>query len=184
MDVEAILWRRVDVPGHDACRVWRDKDGWCLSGMAIAQEADGLCSLAYHVRHDADWQTKSAHLTGWAGTRNLDLTIQRLSDREWRVNGASVPAVAGCVDVDLGFTPATNTTALRRLALGVGQSAEVSAAWLDTKDWQLKPLAKTYRRVSEQRFDYGSAAHGFQTALTVNATGFVTDYPELWAAEL
>ncbi len=34
----------------------------------------------------------------------------------WRVNDAAVPAVAGCIDLDLGFSPATNLLPIRRAA--------------------------------------------------------------------
>ena len=41
----------------------------------------------------------------------------------WFANGVEQDNVAGCLDLDLGFTPATNLFAIRRLSLKVGQRA-------------------------------------------------------------
>ncbi len=32
--IGGILWRRLDVPGHDACRLLRSDAGWQLEGAA------------------------------------------------------------------------------------------------------------------------------------------------------
>jgi len=34
-------------------------------------------------------------------------------------------------DIDLGFTPATNMNAIKRLQLPIGEHAEFTAVWLD-----------------------------------------------------
>ena len=91
-------------------------------------------------------------------------------------------AVHGLPDLDFGFTPATNTLAIRRLALAVGDDAAVTAAWLDPTDWALKPLRQTYRRTGPQTYAYASPDTGYQTTLTCNDFGVVTDYPGLWQA--
>jgi hypothetical protein len=38
--------------------------------------------------------------------------------------------MAGCVNIDLNFSPSTNLLPIRRLDLSVGASAIVRAAWL------------------------------------------------------
>src|SRR5207244_2474062 len=38
MEVAAILWRRLDTPGHDACRLERSDAGWELDGTAVFRE--------------------------------------------------------------------------------------------------------------------------------------------------
>jgi hypothetical protein len=38
-DGRAILWRRLDLAGHDAATIRPDTDGWRLSGIAILMES-------------------------------------------------------------------------------------------------------------------------------------------------
>ena len=54
-----------------------------------------------------------------------------------------------CLDIDLGFTPATNMVAIRRLGLRVGQEAEAPAAWLNYKTMRLATLAQKYLRIDK-----------------------------------
>jgi uncharacterized protein len=46
------------------------------------------------------------------------------------VGSEALKSVADCVDVDLGFTPATNLIVLRGLSLKIGQRAQAPAAYL------------------------------------------------------
>jgi hypothetical protein len=83
---------------------------------------------------------------GWLGARPLDLRITRTHDGIWTLNGQVVSHLDGCVDLDLGFTPATNLFQLRRVALQVGQAADVPVAWLDVPVGTLDPLHQRYER--------------------------------------
>jgi hypothetical protein len=97
-----------------------------------------------------------------------------------------VPKLAGALDVDLGFTPATNTLPIRRLALAVGESAPVRSAWLRFPELRLEPLEQTYTREAEQRFRYQALVDGelFTARLDTDAFGRVLRYEGLWEAEL
>jgi hypothetical protein len=103
--------------------------------------------------------------------------------RQWWINGAVISAVAGCIDLDLSFSPSTNLLPIRRLHLAVGQTAPVQAAWLRLPHFDLELLDQIYRRERENTYHYESAGGAFVTKLLVNAAGFVMDYPGLWTAE-
>jgi hypothetical protein len=178
-----IAWRRLDVPGHDSVTLSAADGGWLLEGAAAFVEAGTPCHLAYRVAADAGWRTQAASARGWAGATRIDLDIRVTPDRQWLLNGAIVPAVAGCVDVDLAFTPATNLLPIRRLGLAVGSSAPVIAAWLPFPDLRLEPLDQVYTRSGEASYDYSANAGTFRVTLAVNGAGLVTGYPGLWVEE-
>lgn len=110
------------------------------------------------------------------------LTFEHEDDGRWRMNGTEISPLRGALDFDLGISPATNTLAIRRLGLAVGQSAKTLAAWLDPSDWMLKPLKQRYARVSGTGYDYASDT-GFAGRLTVDEHGIVRDYPGWWVAQ-
>ena len=141
------------------------------------------CWLDYRIRCDADWRTESARVSGWVGQKlvAIDLTIG--PDQHWRLNEVEQPALAGCIDLDLNFSPSTNLLPIRRLNMAVGQAAEVRAAWLRFPGFELEPLAQVYRRLNETTYRYESGGGRFVADLSVNAAGFVTIYPGLWQAE-
>ncbi|MCY1380818.1 putative glycolipid-binding protein [compost metagenome] len=88
-----------------------------------------------------------------------------------------------CVDLDLGFTPATNLLQLRRLNLAPGESADAPAAWVDIEDGGLSELMQRYERRGEGTYAYEAKRFDYAEVLGVTADGFVSDYPRLWRAE-
>lgn len=183
MTNSSILWRGLILPGHEACRLYSLDSHWHLAGTAVFSYDQRPYKLDYHVVCDANWNTLSATVTGWLGDHPLDIALSVDADRRWRVNGIELPAVAGCVDIDLNFSPSTNLIPIRRLDLAVGQSAEVSAAWMKFPSFQLQPLQQLYWRLDETTYRYESAGGSFTADLQVNPAGFVTDYPGVWQAE-
>lgn len=181
MTHHAIFWRRLDCEGADACRVYGHDRGWLIEGFAAYRSGEITAALSYRVEIDADWTSRMAQISGFAGGRDIDLLIVR-DDGGWTVNGEAAPDVDGLIDIDLGFTPATNLNAIRRLDLDTDESAETTAAWLDTDDWRIKPLVQTYRRIGPKRYTYASPAHGYQAVLETDDFGRVTHYPGLWRA--
>jgi hypothetical protein len=179
---QLILWRWMDRPGHEAARLESVGGEWHLRGTSVLMHAEQPCRLDYHVVCDGAWRTRRAHVAGWVGGEDVNVTIEA-EDGRWRLNGAEVPEVGGCVDVDLNFSPSTNLLPIRRLGLEVGTEGAVSAAWLRFPGFHLERLDQTYRRTGERAYRYESADGAFVRDLDVDEAGFPTRYPGFWEAE-
>ena len=176
----AALWRRLDVPGHDACRLRPAAGGWVLDGTAVFRHAGAPAALAYRVECDAAWQTRRGRVRGWLGDRAVDQAVERAPDGAWTLDGVAAPGLDGLVDLDLGFTPATNLIQLRRVALAVGEAAEVPVAWLDAGADALLALAQRYERRTEATYWYESPGVPYAALLELAPSGFARRYPGLW----
>jgi uncharacterized protein len=179
----SIVWRRIDAPGHDACRVDAVDDGWRVHGTAVSCFDRMPTRLDYEVTCDGRWRTRGGAVRGWVGAEQITSTIERTRDGRWRQNGDFVVGLEACVDLDFGFTPATNLVQLRREALAVGAAADVPVAWLDVSAGTLSRLDQHYRRVAEDAYAYEAARFDYRAVLEVDACGFVRRYPGLWEAE-
>lgn len=182
----SILWRRLDVPGHDAATLVEGAVGAELRGMAVFGEAGSSTALQYRVHCDARWQTTDALVHGWRDAEAVELRILRDEQSRWSLNGTACPGVAGCLEVDLNFTPATNLFPLRRLALAIGQAAEVRSAWLEWPGGTLSPLVQRYARISDAMYRYEADVPGgdpFTRLLRVDPSGWVLEYAGLWQAD-
>ena len=183
MSDQAILWRRLDRAGHEAARLHAEASGWRLAGTAVFAHEGQACRLDYAVHCDGRWRTVSGRVAGFIGTAGVDVDVSVDAAGRWRLNGADCPAVEGCVDLDLNFSPSTNTLPIRRLGLAAGQAAEVRAAWLRFPSFALEPLEQVYRRTGEAIYRYESAGGTFVADLEVNAAGLVIHYPGFCRAE-
>lgn len=180
---KTMLWRRLDVPGHDACRLEVAERGAILLGTAVFRDASGPARLCYEVRTDAAGATQHAAFRGWVGERRVDATIVRSRHGDWTCNGTRAPGLADCADVDFGFTPATNILHLRRLDIAIGSAAEVPVAWIDAGGTTLQRLPQRYERRGAQLYWYESPTVSYAAMLELTPNGFVAHYPRLWRAE-
>jgi uncharacterized protein len=180
---QSILWRRIDAPGHDACTVAPEGRGWRVQGAAAFRSERGVAHLHYDIHCNANWQTQRATVHGMVGDREIDHRIRRTVSGVWTLDHVTQPQLANCTDLDLGFTPATNTIAIRRLALDMGAFADVRSAWLDVIADEFNVLEQRYMRDSNHLYRYESARFDYRATLRVNDFGLVTEYPELWVAE-
>lgn len=177
--MSAILWRRLDLPGHEAARL----SGTTLHGAAVFLHENRPCRLDYEIVCDDAWRTRTGWVSGWIGEGNVHVRLNRDEAGLWTLNGSLVPAVEGCIDVDLNFSPSTNLLPIRRLGLAIGAEAEVRAAWLRFPSLTLEPLVQTYRRLDTNRYRYSSAGGNFVAELEVDDDGFPLDYAGVWRRE-
>ena len=178
--IVSYLWRRLDQPGLDACGLFRLTDGWRLAGRAVFHELRRNCHFDYEVTTDREWNTREAKVSGWIGRRAVGLRIRPGRAGLWRVNDAPRKGMSDCIDLDLGFTPATNQIAVRRLGLQIGERAEAPAAYVQFPRMNLVRLPQTYRRTGRRTYFYESPTSSYSGTLRVLPSGAVRNYPEVF----
>jgi hypothetical protein len=179
----AILWRRLDLPGHEVAELTALGAGWRLSGVALLAHDGRPCRMEYDIECDAAWHTLRTRIRGHVDGVPASLDITRSAGNSWIVNGTPVPALQGCIDVDLEFSPSTNLLPIRRLALAVGSHASVRAAWVRFPDLSVEAFEQVYTRTGATTYQFESGGGTFRRELTVDADGLVLDYPDFWRAE-
>jgi uncharacterized protein len=174
--VRTVGWRFLPSSGSERLQLWRDDEGWSLEGAVEAVLEEPL-HVTYRVRCSPEWKTRSAMVTmaDFGGERSIELIVE---DGTWRLEGEQLPNLDGCVDVDIGVTPSTNTLPIRRLELPVEASAEIVAAWVRFPQLEVEPLTQRYTRLAERRYHYRSDS--FQAELDVDDLGLVTTYQGVW----
>ena len=119
---------------------------------------------------------------GWQEGREIALTLDRDPEGRWRRDGALIFSGAELPDIDLGFSPCTNLSTIRRLGLAEGDTQVLDVLWLDIDDWEVKPLRQSYKRSGTMSSVYGSPDQGFTCDLTRDAQGILRRYGDRWAA--
>lgn len=178
--VTACLWQWARGTGLERLELLRAPDAWHLRGTILVAGEGGPAEARYEVECDAAWRTRRAdvRVRDGAGSRACVLAAD---GGGWLVNGREEPSVRGCVDVDLGWSPSTNTLPIRRLALPVGgASGEIAAAWVRFPELSVEPLSQEYRRLAERSYRYESNGGAFAAVLEVDGEGIVIDYEGAW----
>ncbi len=175
------LWQWVQRTGLERFKLLQGTDEWVLRGTILILGDHGPAEARYEVVCDGAWHTRSATVSIREGHDRRELRITAENGR-WHENGHPNENVNGCIDIDLGWSPSTNTLPIRRLRLDVGKaSGTIMAAWVRFPDLKLEPLPQQYLRISEPLYRYSSRGGAFVAQLSVDDEGLVVEYEGLWS---
>jgi hypothetical protein len=176
--MSSILWERLDTPGHDRATIAPDATGFRVAGTALFVHEGGSYDIRYSVLVDSEWNTRvvAAHLQGPDGERRLSLRVD--DGGAWTMGDEQLPKLEGVRDVDLAFTPAANTLAIRRLGLEVGDGADIDVAYVAFPERSVSRESQRYERISADVYRY-SVGEG-SLDLRVRDDGVVIDFPDHW----
>ena len=190
--VRTVLWQRIDSPGSEWCALERTPDGWRVQGIVLTEVATVPVLVQYVVALAADWSTRAVEIVMRSGNaiKPEELRLTVAPEQRWQIEreprqDESMPqddqeALHGLIDVDLGFSPVTNTLPIRRLDPAIGEAVAVTAAWVRFPELTIQPLPQTYTRLAERRYRYESAGGAFVAEVEVDDLGLVTAYEGGW----
>lgn len=143
-----------------------------------------LASVSYRLECDATWRFVRLDITVTRASGSSRMSLSVDDDGHWLRDGTALPALAGCIDIDIDVTPFTNTLPIRRLAWLPGTSQDLDVAYVRVPELTVEPHRQRYTLLAagdtrdETVFRYESGT--FRADLGVDDDGFVTDYPGLW----
>lgn len=178
-----VMWSHSETPGMEHFRIVTRPDEIVADGIVLGVENGSAFRLHYEVRCDPQWRVRRVGANLVSDGRNLSLSSNG-EGRWFDESGRAVPALDGCLDVDITATPFTNTLPIRRLALGRGESAEIKVAYVTIPELQVTPDEQRYTFVEADdacgRYKFEQRSSGFTALLQVDDEGLVEDYPELF----
>lgn len=163
-------WQSWDGEGDETLTLRWENEGWTAMGEV------GRERISYVIRLTATWQITQFLL--FRDQDQPDLWLGTDGAGRWgEVNGAHRPDLDGASDLDLACTPFTHTLPIRRLAIDVGDGAEMKAARVDVETLGVVAVRRRYERLAPRRWRYSDLASGEITEFTVDEYGLVHDDP-------
>ena len=175
-----ILWHDRNTLGAERCILSSLEGGFRLAGTALCPTDGVPLQVAYTVDVDADWHTRQVVVHVDMPHHVADLTLSTDGAGTWWSQDQALPGVAGCLDVDLSITPATNTLPIRRLRQQPGEGVDIGVAWVAFPSLTIVRSEQRYEclAVGQYRFRSGT----YTADLVVDAEGLVHDYEGAWRA--
>lgn len=162
----------------DRCLFASTPDGMRIAGTALGVMGGRPYEIRYSILTDADWHTRTvgAHVQTSGDDRGLALRADGRG--AWSVSDEPVIELYGAIDAALAWSPATHTLPLRRLALDVGQTAEVPVALVTYPERTVYRVTNGYERLGEGT--YRLTTSDSTSVLEVDDHGIVTAVPGRW----
>lgn len=176
-----VRWTGWDGQGLDHCDIHVGAGGLVLDGV-VAGNRDSHFGAHYRVRCDAQGRTRAVRVC-YAGGPALSVTVDEQGRWTDALTDTPLPVLDGCLDVDIGATPATNALPIRRLGLGQGRSETLRAAYVPLPTqvegaFLPRPAEQRYTRLGDRLYRYEGLFRGFAAELAVDEDGMVLDYPD------
>jgi len=174
-----ILWQGLIAPSMERFVAARTENGFQLSGLILQAHEGEPYVVRYSIEVDEAWRTRAVQVeVENDGQHRIALAADGAG--HWSRDGDRLPAVETCLDVDLEWSPATNTLPIRRLGLGIGETRVVTAAWVRFPSLEVERLDQSYERLGERYYRYRSGR--FTADLAVDDDGLVLQYGVNWKA--
>ena len=175
------VWHReLDASSQEQAVVSRSGQGLRIEGHLLAVEAGSPVQLHYALDTHADGRSRALllRMAGAGGERRL--TLRRDDEGRWWQDGSPQHRLAGCDDIDLGFSPATNALPLARMLQQGLDQADICAAWVKFPSLDVEPAMQRYTRLDAQRWEYRNLDSGFTAELAVDDWAMPSHYVGIW----
>jgi hypothetical protein len=174
-----VLWQGLIAPSMERFILVASANGFEFNGLLLQAHQDVPYVARYTIQVDEGWRTRAVEVELENGGRK-SLSLSTDGAGHWTDHGKPISDLDGCVDVDLEWSPSTNTLPIRRLALSPGESKAVTAAWVRFPSLEVERLEQSYERIDDRRYHYRSGR--FTAELLVDDDGLVVQYGFNWKA--
>ncbi len=174
----SVLWHGRDPFSAEILSFERIADhGWRMTGTVVVALPEGAAEVRYALEIDDGWRSRRLDVE-IAGARAARMIAVGDGAGAWTVDGADASDLRGCIDVDLGVSPATNTLPIRRSHPAVGETISTRVAWVRFPELTVQPDHQTYERAGDRTWVFRS--DDFRAELDVDDEGLVVRYGDLW----
>jgi uncharacterized protein len=177
-----LTWRSQDHRRMESVRVQLSGKRIKANGRIVAAETDTNPAFAayYDLLTDETGATKRLGMTATLAERERQLVVARDDENVWLItdhHGDSRAAYEGALDVDVVYSPFFNTLPIRRIGLHEhADSITVPTVYVNLPEMSVAAAMVSYSNIGD-----GMKVHSpvSETTLTVDADGFIVDYPGL-----
>jgi hypothetical protein len=178
-----LFWQALHTTGLEHCSLDIYNSAIRADGLVIGVENDVPFRVRYRLSIDERWHVTSVLVSDLTGA-GADVYLISNGEGAWFDKvGKPVPALDGCIDVDIAVTPFTNMLPIRRLNLAVGEMREIAVTYIQpTENMHISRVMQQYSCVSdaETQSVYRFTQADFSADITVDQYGLVITYPGLF----
>jgi hypothetical protein len=167
----------------ESCRVVAAGDGVRAESVAVGVEDAQPWAVRYTLRCDAGWRARELAVASLAGDEGALVLTGDGTGRWTGAGGERLPALDGCLDLDLSSTAFTNTLPIRRLGMAPGRSEEIVVVYVAVPGLAVSVARQRYQCLAWApgggRFRFEEPASGFTAEISVDGDGLVVEYPSI-----
>lgn len=178
--MQQLQWEGLQYNSQEICQVKTLKDTIEVNGSIKGDHEGWFFYIQYHIIVNQAWHAMELAISINMNNKTDDFLFRGNGEGAWQFNGKNAPELEGCIDVDISFTPFTNTLPIRRLNLNPGETREIKVLYVDVLEKKVSLLKQQYRCMAAGSYRYRNVPNDFEAVIRTDENGYVTDYPGLF----
>ena len=167
-------WTDWDGQGLEHLVLRIGETGIVAEGVILASGAQSVAAI-YRVQCNMRWRVRAAAVSLVETDEALMLTADGIGN--WfDEERAPLRRLQGAIDIDLSLSPFTNSLPIRRTRLEIGESIDITAAYIGLPDLAVRPDPQRYTRIAERRYRFDSLDSDFSREIEFDDDGLVVTY--------
>lgn len=178
-----VMWTALNTHGYEHVRIDEGHPEWNVFDSMFVRVHEGQVHRGgYTLVCDKAFRTLEIRfmVEEEPGKMNAKHLLASGDGRWADAEGQPIPELEGCIDLDIQWSPLTNMLPIRRMKLQPGQEESIRVVYFPLPGLDIGVWEERYTGVDERTVRYASVTTDFQQDLTVDAEGFVTEYPGLF----
>jgi uncharacterized protein len=178
-----IMWQSLESPGFEHVRIDDSHPGWDVYDSMFVREHEGSVRRGgYTLVLDKNFRTLEIRIMVEQSPGSMTaLHLLASGDGTWTdADEQHIPELDGCIDVDIQWSPVTNTLPVRRLGLETDSEEAIPVAYIELPSLRVTRATQRYTRIDNRTVQYTSETRDFVRELTLDDDGFVVLYPDLF----
>lgn len=179
-----VMWKTLNQTGLE--HLFLLKNGECvIANSVILTVVEGKpVRISYNIYCNLEWEVSKVDIQIF-DSKYKNIILQSDDSGNWTTHkGKTIEILKGCIDIDISATPFTNTIPIKRLSLKSGESREIKVVYIDTYNFNLRPVSQRYTCLESNlnggKYRYENLGSGFMAEFFVDKDGLVIDYPDLF----
>jgi hypothetical protein len=158
--------------------VLREKPEGIFVDSTIINYGKTHCTMKYSLICEPSWRVKTLNLEMVESKEKIKLESD--GHGNWTNDSGAIPKLRGAIDLDISVTPFTNTLPIRRLELGIKQSAEILVVYVKIPGLSVNIDRQRYTCLSKYVYLFEQINSDFTRKIKVDKDGLVVIYPGLF----
>jgi len=151
-----------------------------VDSVIVGAHDDKIYRVDYSIKTNRNWECIFFEATTQLSDKKEVINYHSDGRGNWTKNGAPVNEFKGCIDIDISLTPFTNSLPINRLQWELNKPQQITVLFLDILSQEIMPTQQCYTKLSNTKFKFENVPNDFEAIITVDASGMVVNYPDLF----
>ncbi len=177
--MKTLIWKGIYYQSLEYFNLLSDDKNYTIESKIIGCLEDKIYNVKYKIHTDKNWIIQDFLIESEVNTIKRTSSGKR-NQGQWEINGVVNPEFDHLNFIDISLTPFTNTLPINNLKLSERNSQKIDVLYIDVLKHEIRPVQQQYTRTAVNKYLYENIETDFKAEISVDESGLVTSYPELF----